>query len=92
MILFLIDNVTIYFLKDILARRKAYLHNDQVKSIHVPQYKSLSIEKVLTFAFTKPGIDDYLPDEPDLPKVPKQWVMNVCSAVIGRDFKDWVAA
>ena len=80
-----------YFLKDIMERKKAYLHNDQVKSIHIPQYKSLSIEKVLTFAFTKPNIDMYLPDEMDLPKVPKQWIMNVCAAVIGSDFKDWVA-
>ena len=32
----------------------------------------------------------YLPDEPDLTKVPKQWIMNVCAAVIGSDFKEWV--
>ena len=87
-----IDNVTIYFLKDILGRKKAYLHNDQVKSMHIPQYKNLSLENILTFAFTKPDVENYLPDEPDLPKVPKQWIMNVCSAVIGKDFKDWVAA
>ena len=33
----------------------------------------------------------YLPDEPDLAKVPKQWLLNVCAAIIGQDFKDWVA-
>ena len=84
--------MTIYFLKDILGRKKAYLHNDQVKSIHIPQYKNLSLEKILSYAFTKPNIDDYLPDEMDLPKVPKQWIVNICAAVIGSDFKEWVAA
>ena len=89
MIIF-VDNTTIYFLKDILARRKVYLHNDAVKNIHVPQYKSLSLENVLNFASTKPQIDLYLPDDPDLPKIPKQWIVNVCAAVIGSDFKEWV--
>ena len=48
------DNVTIYFLKDILARRKAYVHNDKVKTVHVPQYKNLSVEKVLELVVDKP--------------------------------------
>ena len=38
-----------------------------------------------------PGVDHYLPDQPDLAKVPKQWIVNICAAVIGADFKDWVA-
>ena len=88
--LFATDNVTIYFLKDILAREKAYLTVDEVKSLHVPQYKSLSIEKILGYVSTKGRIDLYLPDEPDLPKVPKQWIVNVCAAVLGEDFKGWV--
>ena len=92
MIAFNADNTTIYFLKDILARRKAYLNNDQVKNIHVPQYKNLSLECVMQFISSKDQIDLYLPDEPDLPKVPKQWIMNVCAAVIGADFKVWVQA
>ena len=40
----------------------------------------------------KPQVDLYLPDEPDLPKVPKQWIVNVCAAVLGDDFKEWVYA
>ena len=46
---------------------------------------------MLSFAFSKPQVDLYLPDEPDLPKVPKQWIVNICAAVIGSDFKDWVS-
>ena len=46
----------------------------------------------MQFISSKDQIDLYLPDEPDLPKVPKQWIMNVCAAVIGADFKVWVQA
>ena len=70
-ILIPVDNVTIYFLKDILARRKAYVYNDKVKTIHVPQYKNLSVEKILEFVVDKPYMFMYFPDEIDMPKIPK---------------------
>ena len=86
----ILDNTTIYFLKDILARRKAYIHVDEVKTLHVPQYKNLSLEKIMAFVSNKPRVSQYLPDEVDLPKIPKQWVVNVCAAVMGDLFKVWV--
>ena len=46
--------MTIYFLKDIVERKKAYLHNDNVKNIHVPQYKNLTVERILDFAVQQP--------------------------------------
>ena len=63
--------MTIYFLKDILGRKKAYLHNDAVKNIHVPQYKNLTAERVMKFASNHLGVVNYLPDKPDIAKVPK---------------------
>ena len=63
--------MTIYFLKDILGRKKAYLHNDAVKNIHVPQYKNLTVLRVMKFAQGHPDVENYLPDEPDIAKVPK---------------------
>ena len=33
----------------------------------------------------------YLPDYPDLRNLPKQWICNVCAAVMGHPFKDWVS-
>ena len=35
-------------------------------------------------------VETYLPDEPDLSHVPKQWIVNVCAAVIGEPFKQGV--
>ena len=83
--------MTIYFLKDIIGRKKAWVHNDDVKTCHVPQYKRLSIDKIMEFLADKPMVDVYFPDEPDMPKVPKQWIVNVCAAVLGNVFKQWVA-
>ena len=89
-LVFLTDNTTIYFLKDIISRRKRYLENDEVKTLHVPQYKNLTLEKIMDFVRDKPRINQYLPDEVDLPKIPKQYVVNLCTAVLGETFKDWV--
>ena len=71
-------------------KRKRYLTNDEVKSQHVPAYKNLTLEKILANVCSRGRIDLYLPDEPDIRKVPKQWVVNVCTGVLGDDFKDWV--
>ena len=77
------DNVTIYFLKDIVCRRKAYLTNEEVTTIHMPHYEGLALKHVMEYISTKPRISSYLPDDVDLPKIPRQWIVNVISAVIG---------
>ena len=77
-------------MKDILAQKRAFVHIDDVKTIYVPQYKNLSVEKILEFATEKPRLEQFLPDDIDLPKVPKVWLVNVCAAVLGDVFKDWV--
>ena len=82
--------MTIYFLKDILARRKAYVPNQQVKTLFVPQYKNLSIDRILEFVADKPHVSDFFPDDIDLPKVPKQWLVNICAVVLGDEFRAWV--
>ena len=84
------DNVTIYFLKDILARKKNKIENNDVQTLHVPAYKNLSLEKIFDFVGDRPKIMSYLPDDPDIRKVPKQWIVNVCTTVIGLPFREWV--
>ena len=77
-------------MKDLANRKKLHLKNDQVKTIHVPQYKNLSLAKILDFASNQPRVFDYLPDEPDLAKIPKQWVVDICAAIMGLEFREWV--
>ena len=86
---FATDNTTIYFIKDIMARKKGYIRNDQVQTLFVPQYNNLSLERILNFVGD--NISDFLPDDLDLPKVPKQWIVNVCAVVLGNEFRNWVA-
>ena len=71
--------------------RKKHLTNDQIQTIYVPGYENLTLKHIGDFASQQPDILDYLPDDPDLKKVPKQWIVNVCAAVIGAPFRDWVA-
>ena len=35
-------------------------------------------------------IHEYLPDEKEIPKVPKQWLANVCHTVLKDVFRTWV--
>ena len=56
----------------------------------MPNYENLTLKHIGEFICQHPDIKDYLPDQPDLPKTPKQWIVNVCAAVIGQPFKDWV--
>ena len=84
------DNTTIYFLKDILARKKSYVRNEAIQTVYVPQYEGLYLKDIAEFAVQHPNIAAYMPDDPDLPKTPKQWIINVCATVIGKPFKAWV--
>ena len=63
--------MTIYFLKDIAARKKAYVRNEDIQTVYVPQYEGLYLKDIAQFAVQHPNIEAYLPDEPDLPKTPK---------------------
>jgi hypothetical protein len=45
---------------------------------------------VLTEAMRTPEFRDYMPDDRDIPKLPRQWVINVAYTVIGPGFMEWV--
>ena len=63
---------------------------DEVKTLNVPQYETLTVAEIMNFSLSYPRVERYMPDEVDLPKVPRQWLINVMAAVIGQDFKNWV--
>ena len=33
---------------------------------------------------------NYLPDSKDIPRLPRQWLVNVMYTVVGKEFADWV--
>ena len=58
--------------------------------MYVPQYENLSIERILETARKNPQINEYLPDDRDMHKVPRQWLINVAYTVLCAPFKSWV--
>ncbi len=34
--------------------------------------------------------EQFMPDERDIPKLPRQWVVNLAYTLIGDEFRDWV--
>ena len=67
-----------------------YLKNDSIKTMHVPQYKGLSIDDILEYISDKRMVEYYLPEAVDMPKIPKQWLVDVCATVLGDQFREWV--
>lgn len=61
-----------------------------MKYIYCPQYKPLSIEKVLEEASKNPCFKLYMPEDRDMHKVPRQWIINVAYSVMGETFNTWV--
>ena len=37
-----------------------------------------------------PEVIEYLPDQQEIHKAPKDWICNMCYTVIGDDFDVWV--
>ena len=56
----------------------------------MPQYESLSIERILEKVRENPEVNKYLPDDRDMHKVPRQWLINVAYTVMGEPFSTWV--
>ena len=56
----------------------------------MPQYEGLTIESISKFLHQHPDCFPYFPDKREIRKLPKQWIVNVASSVIGNAFDQWV--
>ena len=68
------------------------MHSDRVQHLSVPQYEGLGIKEFLAEACKFPETLLYFPDEDDIRKLPRQWVINVTYTLVGRPFAEWVQA
>ena len=59
--------------------------------LYVPQYENLSIERILEQAKKNPRVSSFLPDDRDMHKVPRQWLINVTYTLMGNAFATWVS-
>ena len=67
------------------------IKSEAAKNLHVPLYTGLSIENILEKCRSLDELPPYLPDERDLRKLPRQWIINVVYSVIGEPFRQWVS-
>ena len=76
----------LFYLIDIIV-----IKEDEAKQINVPYYDGLTIEKLLEAGEQYPILADYLPDQRDISRLPRQWIVNLIYTLVGDDFKHWVA-
>ena len=57
--------------------------------LYVPQYENLSIDRILEQARKVEKVNNYLPEDRDMHKVPRQWLINVTYTLVGEPFSDW---
>ena len=82
--------INVYFMKALMSRKKKALKTTDIKHLYAPQYDSLSVSKLLDFAAAYSAVEEHLPEPRDIPLLPRQWILNVCFALIGNDFTDFV--
>ena len=55
--------INIKFLKALLSNQKKALPLKQIVRISIPQYRELTVTKLVAFAYEDPLLRDYLPEE-----------------------------
>ena len=60
--------------------------------IHSFRYEGLGVKEIRGYLDEHhPEVYLYLPEPTlELPKIPKQWLANVCATVLHEDFSKWV--
>ena len=84
------EQLTIYFLKDLISGKKKRIKGKEVRNINIPAYENLTIACISEFVTQYRQVGDYLPEPKEIPKAPKHWIGNVCATVLQDIFTDWV--
>ena len=67
------------------------IKSENAKHLHVPMYKNLNVNAILDYGSMVEQVSQYMPDERDIPKLPRQWIINVIYSLAGDDFREWVS-
>ena len=70
--------VSVYWMKDLMARKRKAIKTSKIQTLNVPQYETLSIKKLLEFAADYHAIEVYFPEPREIPQLPRS-----VSVVIG---------
>ena len=71
------------FVKQLLNGKKDYFTQSEVRMMHVPRYKELTLKQVLSFCENKPQILKYLPDglEGDEPPINRDFLFTIVNTI-----------
>ena len=86
------EQVTIYFLKDLISGTKKPIYGNQVRHVTIPQYEGLTLNDIADFVTKHANVQPYLPDGKEIQKVPKAWIGNVCATILGDTFTKWISS
>ena len=62
---------------------------DRVAYLFCPQYKGLALKHILARLEHHPEVEQYLPDDQDRHRIPRQWAINIFYIVVGKPFAVW---
>ena len=74
-----------------LTNAASDITENDIKVLNVPLFEGLSIETILEFSKRFPDVEQYLPDERDMGRLPRKWICNVVYTVVGQPFRTWVS-
>ena len=66
------------------------IKNENARHLPVPQYEGLTTSDIYLFCGDYEIVFGYFPDEREIRKLPKQWVINLVYSLVGDPFKKWV--
>jgi hypothetical protein len=85
------DDVTVWHLRDLCSGTRKRLKACEVKTINIPQFDGLTIERMLYHARSASSVMRALPvREGEIKKLPRAYIANVMYTIIGEPFRDWV--
>ena len=67
------EQITVYFLKDLINGRKKSIKGKDCRWIQIPQYEGLSLDDISKFLQNgHQHVFNFMPDSQEIHKVPKQ--------------------
>ena len=63
---------------------------DNIKYLSIPQYETLSVKEIKKFISQHKHCLQYLPEEQEWDKLPKQWLGNIIFTTNEAEFSKWV--
>ena len=81
------DTMTVWHMRDIVAKKRKLIKCADVKVITVPFYEGLSIEDMLAFGEQFPEVMRAFPSvNKEILKLPRAYIANVINTIVGDPF------